>query len=176
LNFGLALNVAAFPRVIGTVAIAVVLTFALNVVSGLVIARLHGFRAPEGLNAAAILVNRGEFTLILATLSVAAGLDSRLTPFAGLYVLIMAVLGPLFAANSERIGAVLLRGRRPVPHKTNSPIQDEEIALVEAATAGQRAGDEDEDGEEDQQTRDAIDRVVEEAMRQAGSDPKRKQN
>ena len=56
-----------------------------------------------------ILQNRGEFALILATLSLSAGLDPRIQPFAGLYVLIMAIIGPLLAANSEKIGAMILR-------------------------------------------------------------------
>ncbi len=60
---------------------------------------------PAGINTAVILVNRGEFALILATLSAAAGLEARITAFAGLYVLVMAILGPLLAVNSDRIGA-----------------------------------------------------------------------
>jgi monovalent cation:H+ antiporter-2, CPA2 family len=114
----------------------------------------------EGVNASGILINRGEFTLILATLSLAAGLDSRLTPFAGLYVLIMAVLGPLFAANSERMGAVLVRGARRTVARERNPMLAEEIALVEAATSSR-------DSEADADTRAAIDRVIEQAMRQA---------
>lgn len=160
LNFGLALNAAEFPRVIGVVLLAVLMTFVLNIASGLIISRMHGLGLAEGVNASAILVNRGEFTLILATLSVAAGLDSRLTPFAGLYVLIMAVLGPLFAANSERIGAVLRGGRIRRVASARNPMLDEEIALVEAATAGR-------DAESDPPTREAIERVIEQAMRQA---------
>ncbi|WP_082487389.1 cation:proton antiporter [Leifsonia sp. Root112D2] len=160
LNFGLSLNVAEFPQVILVVVLAVLMTFVLNIVSGLLIARLHGFGVAEGVNATAILINRGEFTLILATLSLAAGLDSRLAPFAGLYVLVMAVLGPLFAANSERIGAVLVRGRQAKVPTNRNPMLDEEIALVEAATSGK-------DLETDLGTRQAVDRVIEQAMRQA---------
>jgi monovalent cation:H+ antiporter-2, CPA2 family len=170
LNFGLALNVSDFPQVIGIVLLAVLMTFVLNFASGLIIAKMHGFGVAEGLNAAAILVNRGEFTLILATLSVAAGLDSRLTPFAGLYVLIMAVLGPLLAANSERLGAVLVRAKRGGRQRPDrNAMLDEEIALVEAATSGS-------DGASDVNTRQAIDRVVEQAMRQDDTDADRKQN
>lgn len=160
LNFGLALNVADFPQIIDVVLLAVAMTFVLNVVSGLAVAWLHGFGAAEGINASGILINRGEFTLILATLSLAAGLDSRLTPFAGLYVLIMAVLGPLFAANSERIAALLVPGARRTVERPPNPMLAEEIALVEAATSG--AG-----SDMDADTRAAIDRVVEQAMRQA---------
>ncbi len=137
LNFGLALNVAEFGSVILVVVIAVVMTFVLNLASGMLLARLNQMGVVEGMNAAGILVNRGEFTLILATLSVGAGLDHRLQSFAGLYVLTMAILGPLFASRSERIGAALTGGRKkkrrpPTPHDR---MQVEEIALVEAATA-----------------------------------------
>ncbi len=158
LNFGLALNIAEFGSVIGIVVIAVGITFALNLVSGLLLARLHGMGPLEGMNAAAILVNRGEFTLILATLSVGAGLDHRLQPFAGLYVLVMAILGPLFAANSERIGAAMSGGKRKPPSRTTmrDPMLDEEIALVEAATAEIGSGSDD-------GTQRSVKRVVEES-------------
>ena len=141
LNFGLALDVAQFGSVIGVVLIAIVMTFVLSLLSGALLAWLHKMGPREALNTAAIFVNRGEFTLILATLSVSAGLDPRLQPFAGLYVLVMAILGPLFASNSERIGSVLRR-RAPASGATRAPrnpMLDEEIALVEAATAAQAA-------------------------------------
>jgi monovalent cation:H+ antiporter-2, CPA2 family len=140
LSFGLALNIAEFGSVILIVLAAVALTFSLNLISGLGLARLQGMGWVEGVNAAAILVNRGEFTLILATLAVAAGLDGRLQSFAGVYVLIMAILGPLFASNSERIG-VALRGKRKVSPqpRPRDPILDEEIALIEALSAAASA-------------------------------------
>ncbi|TFD87681.1 cation:proton antiporter [Cryobacterium serini] len=141
LNFGLALDVAQFGSVIFVVLIAIVMTFILSLLSGALLAWLHKMGPREALNTAAIFVNRGEFTLILATLSVSAGLDPRLQPFAGLYVLVMAILGPLFAANSEKIGSALRR-RMSVsvkPRAPRNPMLDEEIALVEAATAAQAA-------------------------------------
>ncbi len=63
----------------------------------------------------------------------------RLQPFAGLYVLTMAILGPLFTANSEKIGARLQRRSRQkaAPVRRRDPMLDEEIALVQAATADQ---------------------------------------
>ncbi|HSP53044.1 MAG TPA: hypothetical protein VLO00_09130, partial [Cryobacterium sp.] len=148
-NFGLALNAAEFGSVITIVVAAVGMTFVLSLISGMLMAKLHGMGPREGLNTAAIFVNRGEFTLILATLSVTAGLDQRLQPFAGLYVLTMAILGPIFAANSEKIGAALRRHQNAVPtrKRAHDVMLAEEIALVEAATAAgtgtdaQRAAD-----------------------------------
>ena len=91
----------------------------------------------EGFNASAMLQNRGEFALILATLATAAGLDPRLTPFAGLYVLSMSIVGPVLAVNSERMGRILFRSKLT---KAAQPVRDrmraEDIALVEAAMSG----------------------------------------
>jgi CPA2 family monovalent cation:H+ antiporter-2 len=80
-----------------------------------------------------MLHNRGEFTLILATLAAAAGLDPRLTPFAGLYVLTMAIIGPVLAVNSERLGALGPAARRA--RKVDAQ-RDREFELAELAMAG----------------------------------------
>jgi Kef-type K+ transport systems, membrane components len=174
-NFGLTLNIAEFPGVLVVVLFAVAMTLVLNVVAGGLIAWLNRQGAQAGLNIAVILMNRGEFTLILATLSIGAGLNVKLEPFAGLYVLIMAVLGPVLAANSERIGSSFRRAKtRRKPMKNRNPILDEEIALVDAATADLGGGSDAESTEE--HTQSAIDRVVEQAMRQTDEDGTRKQN
>ncbi|MDN4597418.1 cation:proton antiporter [Leifsonia virtsii] len=167
LNFGLALDPAKFPSVLVPVLVAVLLTIVLNIAAGQFVAWINGFGVQAGINTTVILQNRGEFALILATLSLAAGLDERIQPFAGLYVLIMAVLGPILAANSERIGAMILRTgpkrRRERKKKTRDPMLDEEIALVEAATADLDS-DARREGTSADETRQAVDRIVERAM------------
>ena len=141
LNFGLALDIGTFGSVLVPVAIAVAMTSVLNVIAGQAVAAINRLGPQAGINAAAILQNRGEFALILATLSLSAGLDDRLLPFAGLYVLTLSVIGPVLAVNSERIGA-LVRGarrrtRRADPERER--MRAEAIALVDAAAAGQEA-------------------------------------
>ncbi|AYG05271.1 cation:proton antiporter [Gryllotalpicola protaetiae] len=121
LNFGLDLDVAKFPEVTGVVIVAVVMTLLLNFGASQLIARLNRFGFTAGVNTFVILQNRGEFVLILATLAVGAGLDSRLTPFAGMYVLIMAVIGPLMAANSDRFNAWLRRRQLKRALKKSQP-------------------------------------------------------
>jgi monovalent cation:H+ antiporter-2, CPA2 family len=140
LNFGLGLDPAQFPSVLGPVLLAVLMTVLLNIGAGQFVAWLNGLGPQAGINTTVILQNRGEFGLILATLALAAGLDERIQPFAGLYVLIMAVMGPILAVNSERIGRVILRTRKKAPPKGAPPrkdaMADEAIALMEAATSG----------------------------------------
>ena len=141
LNFGLALDVSAFGQVVLPVAVAVVLTLLVNGLGGQLIAWQNGLTRREGLNASAMLTNRGEFALILATLAAGAGLDERLTPFAGLYVLILAVVGPLLAVHSERIGRWLFPGRTLARDPERDRMRAEGIALLEAADAGQSPSD-----------------------------------
>ncbi len=173
LNFGLALNIAQFGSVVWIVLIAIALTLVLNAASGQLIALFNRLDARAGINIAAVLMNRGEFTLILATLSLAAGLNEKLEPFAGLYVLIMAVLGPVLTANSAKIGAALIRPRRRTSKKEPDPLSEEEFTLVEAATSGQEPGG---DAEGEKPTRAEVERIVEEAMRRSDADDTRKQN
>jgi CPA2 family monovalent cation:H+ antiporter-2 len=160
LNFGLALNLSTFPSVLPQVAIAVLMTFVLNIAAGQFVAWLNKLGPQAGINTTVILQNRGEFALILATLSLSAGLDKRIVPFAGLYVLVMSVVGPILASNSEKIGAVILRTKKK-PKPQGRPIMAEEnIALVEAATAGL-------DGGQPVEASTAAERLIEQAMQQS---------
>ena len=140
LNFGLALNIADFGEVIVPVAAAVGLTIVLNILAGQFVAWLNKLGPQAGINTTVILQNRGEFALILATLSLSAGLDARLVPFAGLYVLSMSIIGPVLAVNSERIGALILRPsrKRQQANAGRERMREESIALLEAAE-GERA-------------------------------------
>ena len=185
LNFGLGLDPTKFAPVILPVLGAVLMTVVLNAGAGQFVAWLNKLGPRAGINASVILQNRGEFALILATLSLSAGLDERIQPFAGLYVLIMAIMGPILAANSERIANVILRptaaARASDAQKHRDPMLDEEIALVAAATAGQdvslpRADDDSEPtlntvprAETASQQPDAgdVDALIEQAMRQS---------
>ena len=135
LNFGLALDPASFGAVMWPVIGAVVMTLVINTAGGQLIAFINKLTSAEGLNVSAMLQNRGEFALILATLSLSAGLDDRIVPFAGLYVLIMAVIGPILATNSERIGARLPGAKKKVSNGSRDRMRAETIALVEAASA-----------------------------------------
>lgn len=166
LSFGLALDVSKFGAVVWPVLVAVVMTLIVNTAGGQLIAYFNKLSAAEGINVSAMLQNRGEFALILATLAAAAGLDARLTPFAGLYVLIMAIVGPILTVNSERFGNFLYRKRRRPPPTTEARnrITEENIALVEAATASLEAG------EKEEETDIAVDRLVEQAMQQSDDD------
>lgn len=160
LNFGLALDVGTFGEVLMPAAVAVVMTLVINTAGGQLIAWQNKLTPAQGLNVSAMLQNRGEFALILATLAAAAGLDERLTPFAGLYVLSMAVIGPVLAVNSEKLGNSLFRKKR-VATPERDRMNVEAIALVEAATAGLVPE------QPVAEVESAVDRLVEQAMQQS---------
>ena len=156
LNFGLALDPSSFGAVLLPVGGAVLMTLIVNAGGGWLIAWINRLPPRYGLGIGLILQNRGEFVLILATLATTAGLDHRLTPFAGLYVLVMSIVGPVLTVNSERITNLLFRGRRAkasdlATASATDAAAEEAIALMEGAIGGQEsAGSGDAESEDDE--------------------------
>lgn len=101
--FGLSVDLDSLSVVIGPVVIAIAVTFLLNAIGGLAAARLHRLGPRGASNLTMTILGRGEFSLILATLGTAAGLDGRLASFVALYVLVLAVGGPILAARSRSL-------------------------------------------------------------------------
>ncbi|WP_020422519.1 cation:proton antiporter [Amycolatopsis sp. ATCC 39116] len=112
--FGLSIDPGAVGTVVVPVLIAVALTLALNLAAGAIAAKLHSFDGQAGLNIGLTVLTRGEFSLVLATLAAAAGLDARVAPFVAGYVLLLAIIGPLAVLRSENL-ARLFRARRASP-------------------------------------------------------------
>ncbi len=107
--FGLSVDPAALADVALPVAAAVAVTIFGNLVAGIVAARLQRFGPLEAANIGLSVLARGEFSLILASLAVVAGLDGRLGPFAAAYVLVLAIAGPLAASRSDVLARLLPR-------------------------------------------------------------------
>jgi monovalent cation:H+ antiporter-2, CPA2 family len=150
LNFGLSLDPTSFGAVLWPVGGAVLMTLVVNAGGGWLIAWLNRLPGRYGLGIGLILQNRGEFALILATLATGAGLDPRLTPFAGLYVLVMSIIGPVLTVNSERITDALFRGRpRKAPPPQVDSAASEAIALMEGASVGQQSSGSDDANDDD---------------------------
>lgn len=123
--FGLSIDIGDLGAVAFPAAVAVAVTLVANLAAGIAAARLFGFNQRGATNIGLTILGRGEFSLILATLAIAAGLDARIGPFVALYVLILAVLSPLLAANSQHIARrvpdwLLRRGWRYVRDQTIS--------------------------------------------------------
>ncbi len=123
--FGLNIDVSDLGAVAVPAILAAFMTLVVNLTAGVITAKLFGFNQRGAVNVGLTVLGRGEFSLILATLAIAAGLDNRIGPFIALYVLILAIVSPLLAAQSQIFARrlpdwLLRRGWRYVRDQTIS--------------------------------------------------------
>src|SRR5499427_6801831 len=108
-GFGLTIDPFSLGGAVWPALGAVLLTVIGNVGAGVLAGRSAKFPMAASLNIGLTIVSRGEFSIIMANLAKAGGLSPVLQPFAALYVLILAVLGPLLTKESERIYGLLAK-------------------------------------------------------------------
>ncbi|GAS83369.1 cation/H(+) antiporter [Paenibacillus amylolyticus] len=111
-SFGLTIEPSSLGGAVGMTIIAVILTIASNYGAGMIAGRLAGMSPKASLNVGFTLVSRGEFSIIMANIGKAGGLMASIQSFAVLYVLILAVLGPILTKESPRIYAQYERLRK----------------------------------------------------------------
>jgi monovalent cation:H+ antiporter-2, CPA2 family len=109
LFFGLQTDPATIPPVALAAAALALVTAATKVATGWWAARRIGVGPRGRWRAGTALIPRGEFSIVIAGLAVAAGREPTLGPLATTYVLILAVLGPLVARLSEPLRVGLSR-------------------------------------------------------------------
>ncbi|MDT0350782.1 cation:proton antiporter [Pseudonocardia charpentierae] len=114
-TFGLSIEPGDVLGVAPQIAVAVLVTVVLCLVAGGVAARLHRYGRVAAANIGLTVLSRGEFSLILASLALASGLDARLGSFTAGYVLVLAVVGPLAVSMSERLARHVPRRWFPGP-------------------------------------------------------------
>ena len=102
-SFGLSINPYTLGGAVWPALGAVVLTLIGNTVAGMLAGKSAGLTRQESLNIGFSIAGRGEFSIILANLGKAGNLLPVLQPFTALYVLLLAILGPLLTKESERI-------------------------------------------------------------------------
>ncbi|EFU42262.1 sodium/hydrogen exchanger [Paenibacillus vortex V453] len=102
-SFGLGIDPTTLGNALWLALGAVVLTIIGNLVAGMIAGRKAGLSHKSSLNIGLTIMARGEFTIIVANLGLAGGLSAMLKPFSALYVLILAILGPLLAKESKRV-------------------------------------------------------------------------
>ncbi|GGN80868.1 potassium transporter [Actinoplanes lobatus] len=99
--FGLSTDPADMPPVLLPALGLAVLTMLTKVLTGYLAAGRVGIALPGRIRAGLALMPRGEFSVVIAGLAVAYGVDARLAPLATAYVLITVVTGPLLARLSD---------------------------------------------------------------------------
>ena len=101
--FGLQIDPAELPGVLAVGAALAVVTAMTKVVTGWWSAARVGIARPGRLRAGTMLTVRGEFSIVIAGIAVAEGVNAEIGPMAAAYVLILAVGGPLLARAADPI-------------------------------------------------------------------------
>jgi monovalent cation:H+ antiporter-2, CPA2 family len=102
-SFGLSIDPSTLADAIWLALGAVILTIVGNFVAGMISGRKAGLSHKASTNIGLTIMARGEFSIIVANLGITAGLNPILTPFTALYVLILAIAGPLMTKESKKI-------------------------------------------------------------------------
>ncbi|SNZ15799.1 potassium/proton antiporter membrane subunit, CPA2 family [Terribacillus aidingensis] len=102
-SFGLSIDPTTLGDAVWLALGAVVITVIGNFVAGMIAGRRAGLSHKASTNIGLTIVSRGEFSIIMANLGMAGGLMGVLQPFSALYVLILAILGPLLTKESKII-------------------------------------------------------------------------
>jgi monovalent cation:H+ antiporter-2, CPA2 family len=120
--FGLSTDPATMPPVLLPALGLAVLTMLTKVVTGYVAARRGGIALPGRLRAGLALMPRGEFSIVIAGLAVASGVEPELAPLATAYVLITVVSGPMLARLSDYAWFKTMVRRRMAMRRTAGPL------------------------------------------------------
>ncbi|MES2463594.1 MAG: cation:proton antiporter [Armatimonadota bacterium] len=108
-GFGLTIDPFALGGAVWPALGAVGVTLVGNIAAGMLAGKSAGLTPSQSFTLGLTIVSRGEFSIIMANLGKAGNLLPMLQPFAALYVLILAVLGPLLTKESERLFALVTR-------------------------------------------------------------------
>ncbi|KJS18287.1 MAG: hypothetical protein VR69_01290 [Peptococcaceae bacterium BRH_c4b] len=127
-SFGLSIDPLALTGAFWPALGAVGITIAGNFISGLLAGRKSGYSHRASTNVGLTIISRGEFSIILANLAKAGGLLPILQPFAALYVLILAIIGPLLTKESKWIYSKMARIFKWPPLKDTDKLRQRSLA------------------------------------------------
>src|SRR5262245_17687360 len=123
-HFGLTIDPYALGGAVWPAFGAVALTLVGNFTAGMLAGRSARLSPRAASNIGLTIVSRGEFSVIMANLGRHGGLLPILQPFAALYVLILAILGPWLTMQSRFVFEQLnriFRWQRPPERKEGPP-------------------------------------------------------
>ena len=113
LFFGLQINAQEIPPVLGLALALALLTTLTKLATGWIAAARYGVGSRGRLRAGAALTPRGEFSIVIAGLGVAAGIEPALGPLSAAYVLILAVAAPVLMRYADVLGGWLSKVPSP---------------------------------------------------------------
>jgi CPA2 family monovalent cation:H+ antiporter-2 len=104
LFFALQVDPSSIPPVLGLAVLLALVTAATKVATGWWAAARVGVQIRGRVRAGATLIARGEFSIVIAGLAVASGIEPRLGPLAAAYVLLLAIIGPVATRFADDVG------------------------------------------------------------------------
>jgi monovalent cation:H+ antiporter-2, CPA2 family len=104
--FTFQIDASTLPDAILPAVLLAVVTGLLKVFTGWWSARQVGIGRAGRLRTGLTLIARGEFSIVIAGIAVANGLESDLGPLAATYVLLLAIAGPVLTRADELIGRI----------------------------------------------------------------------
>jgi CPA2 family monovalent cation:H+ antiporter-2 len=107
--FGLEVDPATVPPALPVATALALVTALTKLATGAWAARRAGIALPGQIRAGTVLIARGEFSIILAGLALAGGIEPDLGPVAASYVLIVATAGPLLTRFADPVAFSLQR-------------------------------------------------------------------
>jgi CPA2 family monovalent cation:H+ antiporter-2 len=110
---GLSLDPSAIPPVLGTAAALAAAGIVSKFITGWIAAKRMGVGPRGRSRAGTTLVARGEFSIAIAGLATATGIDPKFEALAVSYVFLLAITGPLLVRLSEPIVEILLTRSAP---------------------------------------------------------------
>jgi CPA2 family monovalent cation:H+ antiporter-2 len=113
-SFGLSIDPAELTGAIGWAALAAALTILANVGSGYFAARFGKMKRKVSFDIGFTLAARGEFSIIMANIGKAGGLNPILQSFVVVYVLILSITAPILTKDSRRIWRKTFGRNEPV--------------------------------------------------------------
>ncbi len=134
-SFGLSINPLTLGGAVWPAVGAVLLSIIGNFIAGMLAGRSAGLTPKASSRIGLTIVSRGEFSIIMANLGQAGGLAAMLQPFAALYVLTLAILGPLLTKES---GAIYTMINKVIPLGPKTPQKPPEPTGSGSDTSGPR--------------------------------------
>ncbi|MFI7011958.1 cation:proton antiporter [Streptomyces sp. NPDC050145] len=139
--FGLSTDPTTMVPVLVPALVLAVFTALTKIATGYWAAKRAGIGERGRWRAGGALVARGEFSIVIAGLAVASGLEPALGPLATAYVLLLVIIGPLAARFTEPV-AGRLTGRRRKRSATATATTASDTASTKASgTASEPAAD-----------------------------------
>ena len=112
-TFGLSTNPGTLVPVLPLAILLVVVTSGTKMGTGYVAAKRGGVKRRGRWRAGVALIPRGEFSVVIAALAVAAGVDKRIGPLTACYVLLTIIVAAAVQGLPDRLAAT------PAPKSRN---------------------------------------------------------